>query len=106
KSLLWFAYFLILHVLIAVSNLEFEIIESSAFCVLHIYQARIVINLTIFEVLICPLVVTILNRIFFAKRMAGPVGRKQDAPEVRVTIELDSEHIVYLALHPVCAYPD
>src|ERR1044072_7055330 len=84
---------------------DLKSIESSAFRVLHIYQACILIKLTVFELFICPLVVTILNRIFFVKRTAGPVGRKQYAPQIRVTIELDSELMVYSALHPVCACP-
>src|SRR6185295_1801660 len=78
----------------------------SSFRVLHINQARVVIDLAIVEMLIGPLVVSILDRIFFSKRKPRPIGWKQYPPKVRVSFKPDSKHVEDFAFHPVCARPD
>src|SRR5215813_15631276 len=78
----------------------------SSFTVLHIDQIGVVIDLAIIEVLVCPFVIAILNRILFPKRIPRPVLRKKYPSEIRMTLKLDPEHVEGLALHPVSSRPD
>src|SRR5262249_23205808 len=78
----------------------------SSFTVLHIDQIGVVVDLAIIEVLVCPFVIAILDRIFFPKRITRPVLRKKYPPEVRMTLKLYPEHVEGLTLHPVRSRPD
>src|SRR5580658_4770029 len=46
------------------------------------------------------------ERIVLAQRKGGELFRHEDAPQIGVSVESDSEHIKYFALHPVSAGPD
>ena len=48
-----------------------------------------------------PVLILLENRIIFAQRMALPVVRHENAPEIGVAGEFDAEHIEDLALQPI-----
>src|SRR5215469_1907009 len=78
---------------------------SSPLSILYIYQARVVINFPVIKMLIGPFIIAILNRILFAKRMAGPVRRQQYPPEIGMALELNPEHVIGFAFHPIGPIP-
>src|SRR5712691_6525275 len=45
------------------------------------------------------------QRVVLPQGEGGELLRHQDAAQVRVAVELDAEHVVDLALHPVGAFP-
>ena len=46
------------------------------------------------------------GRKIFSKRMAHKLRMSQDSPQIRMTFELDAEHVVGFAFGPVGAFPD
>src|SRR5215467_16126783 len=53
-----------------------------------------------------PLVVPVFDRVFLSQRESWPVFGQQDSAEIGMALELNTEHIVRFALHPVSAGPD
>src|SRR5713226_5713041 len=53
-----------------------------------------------------PLIVLLQDSVVLAQGMALPAVRKQNALEVRMSIELDAEHVEGLALQPVGRRPE
>src|SRR5512140_263075 len=58
------------------------------------------------QVLLNPLLVLLEDGIILAQRIALPAVGQQDAPQIGMTREAHSKHVVSLALQPVGRRPD
>src|SRR5439155_2346057 len=53
-----------------------------------------------------PLVILLDDSVIFSQGMSLPAVRQQNALQIGMTIEADTEHVVHFALQPVCRRPD
>ena len=49
---------------------------------------------------------TLSRRKIFSQRVAGELRVREDPAQIRMPFELDAEHVIRLALRPICRLPD